>query len=78
MVKLKRSLRKNRLGQNIHRGRSQCFEQYLNVHANDSGAYVTGSLAYDTIWAFEGMPGIATPALLLQWILYVIILILIP
>ena len=49
---------KKRGGQPTHKGCSQCIIHCSNVYHDEQGQYATGSLEYETIWAFGGMLGI--------------------
>lgn len=45
-------------GRTGHRGCTQCAVQCSNIFVDERGAYVTGSLEYETIWSMGGMTGI--------------------
>jgi aldehyde:ferredoxin oxidoreductase len=49
---------KKRGGNTTHMGCTQCIVHCSNTFVDNKGAYVTGSLEYETIWSMGGMTGI--------------------
>ncbi|MCF8106220.1 MAG: aldehyde ferredoxin oxidoreductase [Desulfohalobiaceae bacterium] len=49
---------KERGGVTTHGGCSRCVINCSNVYHDEQGAYLTGSLEYETIWSMGGMTGI--------------------
>jgi aldehyde:ferredoxin oxidoreductase len=49
---------KKRGGNTTHMGCAQCIIHCSNTFVDNKGAYVTGSLEYETIWSMGGMTGI--------------------
>ena len=49
---------KARGGQASHMGCSQCIIHCSNEYVDETGAYMTSSLEYETIWSMGGMTGI--------------------
>jgi aldehyde:ferredoxin oxidoreductase len=45
-------------GKTLHSGCSQCIINCSNEYVDETGAYVTSSLEYETLWAAGGMCGI--------------------
>lgn len=53
-----REIIESRKGNPTHLGCSQCIIHCSNQYVDQSGAYLTGSLEYETIWAMGAMTGI--------------------
>lgn len=45
-------------GKTTHMGCAQCIVHCSNEYVGETGAYVTSSLEYETLWSMGGMPGI--------------------